>query len=133
MPTLSDDTRARLTLHLIPGLGPLRSAALLEHFGSAEAVLRAGAAELAGVPRIGAGLAADVVAGRAGAGVEEELRLMEQHRVGVVVLGTPGYPPPLAEIDTPPQLLYVRGALEERDARAVAVVGSRSCTDYGRR
>ncbi len=133
MASLPDDTRARLTLHLIPGLGPLRTAALLEHFGSAEAVLRAGAAELAGVPGVGAKLAADVVAGRAVAGVEEELRLMEQHRVGLAVLGAPGYPGALAEIDAAPQLLYVRGALEERDARAVAVVGSRSCTDYGRR
>ncbi|MCI0462490.1 MAG: helix-hairpin-helix domain-containing protein, partial [Gemmataceae bacterium] len=90
MASLPDDTRARLTLHLIPGLGPLRTAALLEHFGSAEAVLRAGAAELAGVPGVGAKLAADVVAGRAVAGVEEELRLMEQHRVGLAVLGAPG-------------------------------------------
>jgi DNA processing protein len=39
----------------------------------------------------------------------------------------------LTEIPDPPHLLYVRGTLEERDAKAVALVGSRSCTSYGRR
>src|SRR5262249_49763738 len=41
--------------------------------------------------------------------------------------------PPLAEIHAPPTLLYVRGALQEGDGRAVAIVGSRQCTDYGKR
>src|SRR5206468_883387 len=36
-------------------------------------------------------------------------------------------------IHAPPTLLYVRGTLEPGDARAVAVVGSRQCTDYGKR
>src|SRR2546421_3727754 len=33
----------------------------------------------------------------------------------------------------PPHLLYVKGTLAPGDERAVAIVGSRSCTSYGRR
>src|SRR5207244_6369570 len=45
----------------------------------------------------------------------------------------PEYPAALRPIPDPPHLLYVRGALAASDARAVAVVGSRHCTDYGRK
>src|ERR671934_227091 len=51
--TISPDLRDLLALHLVPGIGPRLTAALLERFGSAAAVRRASAAELAGVPRIG--------------------------------------------------------------------------------
>lgn len=42
----------------------------------------------------------------------------------------PGYPSLLAEINDPPDALYVLGALTEEPC--VAVVGSRECTQYGR-
>jgi DNA processing protein len=48
-------------------------------------------------------------------------------------LGFPGYPEALATIANPPHLIYCRGSLEARDARAVAIVGSRGCTGYGKR
>src|SRR5207248_184304 len=39
----------------------------------------------------------------------------------------------LNEIPDPPHLLYLRGTLQPGDARAVALVGSRQFTSYGRR
>jgi DNA processing protein len=50
-----------------------------------------------------------------------------------LALGTAEYPALLQELPDPPHLLYVRGRLEARDGRAVALVGSRHCTGYGRR
>lgn len=47
-------------------------------------------------------------------------------------LGDPGYPLPLAEIPGAPESLHVRGRLPT-DTAAVAVVGARECTRYGRR
>src|SRR5262249_1589731 len=61
------------------------------------------------------------------------LRLLAAHGVRPVPLGLPGYPPPLAGLSDPPPLLYFRGELTEADAGAVAIVGSRSCTPYGKR
>jgi len=133
MTSMPEEMRDLLTLQLIPGLGPLRTAALLERFDSAREVLSASAEELAEVPGIGPKLSVEIVQGRREVDVEEELRLLEKHGVRLVARGTPEYPAALAEIHDPPHLLYVRGTLEERDGRAVAIVGSRQCSDYGRR
>jgi DNA processing protein len=59
--------------------------------------------------------------------------LLEKHQTRLLILGTPDYPPPLAPVDDPPHLLYLRGNLITQDANAVGIVGSRHCTDYGRR
>jgi len=45
----------------------------------------------------------------------------------------PTYPANLATIDDRPHLLFVKGTLEARDDKAIAIVGSRACTSYGRR
>jgi DNA processing protein len=58
---------------------------------------------------------------------------MEKHGVRLVPRTDPGYPASLAEIHDPPCFLYLRGGLTEADVNAVAVVGSRNCTDYGKR
>ena len=49
--------KPHLELALIPGLGPKLTAALLHHFGSATAALKATAAQLEAVPKIGSLLA----------------------------------------------------------------------------
>jgi DNA processing protein len=130
---LTSELRALLTLHLVPGLGPRLTAALLERFGSAEGVLAATAQELQEVPHVGEKVARQVIEALGRGDVDAELELMAQHGVHLRVLGSADYPATLATITVPPQLLYVRGTLEERDAGAVAVVGARECTPYGRR
>jgi DNA processing protein len=130
---LSPEARALLTLHLVPGLGPRLTAALLERFGSAEAVLQASVAELRQVPYLGEKLAQELHRAAASVDLTAELELMAKHGAYLRILGTPDYPASLADIPDPPHLLYVRGSLEASDARAVAIVGSRHCTPYGRR
>ena len=46
----------------------------------------------------------------------------------------PGFPAPLAAIHDPPRRLYLRGSgsVEALSAPAVAIVGARACTSYGR-
>jgi DNA processing protein len=48
-----------------------------------------------------------------------------------IALGDARYPANLREITAPPERLYVRGGFEERDALAIAIVGSRAATSYG--
>jgi DNA processing protein len=130
---LSPELRDLLALHLLPKIGPRRTAALLAHFGSARAVLDASAEQLAGVPGIGTVLADELRQARADLDVDAEIQHIERDGVSLLALGQPGYPEPLAQIDGAPHVLYVRGSLDERDNRAVALVGSRHCTSYGRR
>jgi DNA processing protein len=112
--SLSPELRALLALHLVPGLGPMRTAALLERFGSAAAVLQASPAELTEVPHVGPKLAGDLHAAAGRNDVDAELGRMAKHGARVLALGTPEYPESLATIPDPPHIVYVRGTLEAR-------------------
>lgn len=136
MPTyesLPTDLRGLLALHLIPGLGPRLTTALLDRFGSPEAALGASEAELLEVQHIGPKLAQAMVAAARQLDLTKECALIDEHRVQLVARGTAAYPESLGQISDPPYLLYIRGHYEPRDTRAVAIVGSRHCTAYGRR
>lgn len=62
---------------------------------------------------------------------EEELKRAKQKGVEIVPLCSERYPKLLKEIHQPPIVLYVRGSLPQ--IPAIAVVGSRKTSDYGRR
>src|SRR5262245_41510975 len=130
---MSSDLRDLLALNLLPGLGPRLTAALLQRFGSAGAVLRARPAQFREVRFIGEKLSEDLCRAMTSVDVDAELALIAKHGVHVRQLGTPEYPAPLSEIPDAPQLLYARGTIEPSDTKAVALVGSRKFTSYGRR
>ncbi len=130
---LSPELRDLLVLHLVPGLGPRLTAALLERFSSAGAVLRATPEQLRGVRHIGAKLADDFYQAIRRVNLDAELQQIAKHNARLLQLGTLEFPSVLATIADPPQLLYLRGTLLPADAKAFAIVGSRSCTSYGRR
>jgi DNA processing protein len=122
-----------LALSLVPNLGPRLTAALLRRFGSPAAIRRSSPSQLRTVPHVGEKLAADFARCLRDLDLTAEVARLERHRVGLLGWGLPGYPPTLTHTFDPPHLLYVRGALEGRDSNAVAIVGSRKMTPYGRR
>lgn len=134
MTTEPAPVEAVLRLTLIPGLGPVRIARLIETLGSADAVLHASETALTRARGVGAGLARTVVAEREASAdrVARELDLAHELGVEFLALGAPGYPPLLASIPNPPPILSMRGSLDpDADRYPVAVVGSRAATAYG--
>lgn len=125
--------RDLLALHLVPGLGPRLTSALLERIGSARAILEASADQLQSVPHVGPKLAQSLVQAWGQVDIDGELACMHEHAVRLLAQGTSEYPEPLRHLGDAPHLLYARGRWEERDANAVAIVGSRRCTSYGKR
>ena len=83
------------------------------------------------------GLHRDVIGGIANfsawSEIDDELRRIRAAGIEIVRFTAPGYPARLRMIADPPPFLYVKGALTEADEKAVAIVGSRSASDYGRR
>jgi DNA processing protein len=130
---LSDEERDLIALHLVTGVGPRLTAALLEHFGSASAVLQASPAELMEIPYLGKKVAESLPRALANPNVDRECAALKEHDVRLRVLGRPDYPANLTTIEDAPHLLFVKGELKPQDEKAVAIVGSRSCTSYGRR
>jgi DNA processing protein len=130
---LTSAQRDLLALHIVPGIGPRLLAALLERFGTAAAVRDAGLQELASIPHLGEAVARQVQESLRRGDVDKELALMERHGVRLVLLGDSDYPVTLSKIDVPPRLLFVRGEFSPLDIQSIAVVGSRTCTSYGKR
>ncbi|KIX15913.1 DNA-processing protein DprA [Dethiosulfatarculus sandiegensis] len=122
-----------LGLRLIPGVGSTRFIRLIEALGSPREVFQASENELKRVK----GLNAKVIrAIREKAWVkdpEQELRRLGGINAKAITLIDPLYPRNLASIPFPPPVLYLRGSLEEVGQGAVAVVGSRRMSPYGRR
>lgn len=129
--TLSDAARTHLRWALTPGVGPITFGRLLERFGDAEAALRASAAELQSIERVGRELADRIARGRVEVDIDAEIAACAEHGVRIVCRADADYPAGLRQIPDPPIVLYVRGELRPTDALALAVVGSRRCTIYG--
>lgn len=121
-----------LRLSLIKGLGPITLTSLLNRFGSASDVLRAGREELLQVEHVGPKLAGALLEGKNSTAAHEEWNECRKLGVDLITLSDPEYPLPLKDIPDPPQLLYVRGSLEPADRLSLGIVGSRRCTLYGR-
>jgi len=121
-----------LNLALVKGVGPQTASALVEWFGSIEAVMEAGVGALARVPRVGHKLAADIVSVRESDAAEREIELAEKLGVRMISIENPSYPEGLRYVHDPPILLYVKGEWKKDDLLAFAIVGSRRCSYYGR-
>lgn len=59
-------------------------------------------------------------------------RLQEKGLRYYSYFGTGGYPDRLRHISQPPRHLYVKGRLPDPDKTAIAIVGARNCSCYGR-
>jgi len=120
-----------LAFNRIAGIGRVRYQVMLSHFGRLSEAWRAGAADLRA-----AGLDNRAVrtirAGRAAIDPDTELEALTKHGVHAVTWDDEGYPARLKDIDDAPPVLYLRGALAPGDELAVAVVGTRRPTPYGR-
>ncbi len=64
---------------------------------------------------------------------EQELELLEKCGAKVLVYGEKNYPKTLENLYSPPVLLFSRGEILPTDFPAIAVVGSRNLTNYGKR
>jgi DNA processing protein len=121
---------AWLALALVEGLAPRKAFDIAAFFGDPAAVLAASRAALEAVA-----LDDRLIDGIAGARERARRERDAVARAGATIItwGDEGYPLRLRSIADPPLALFVRGALDEPDAAAVAIVGARRAGEYGRR
>jgi DNA processing protein len=123
-----------LTLAMTDGVGPILLRRMLEAAGNAEQACGLSARQLRGIEGIGSERAERVArALQQGAeAAQQELNRVREAGFGMICPEDGTYPVLLGLIPDPPPVLYLRGTLEPRDLNAVAVVGSRKCSFYGR-
>jgi len=123
-----------LTLSLTKNIGPILARRLIDAAGSVEAACDADANLLRQIEGIGTTKAATIAASLREAAFEAAAELDRAAAAGARIIcpDDESYSPLLRTIPDPPLVLYVRGTLEPRDLHAVAIVGSRRCSFYGR-
>ena len=122
-----------IILNALPNVGSVRIRLLIEHCGSADASLSASEAALSRVPSIGEQTARAITRWRDH--LDDPARELEAAAAAglqVIAYYDHAYPENLKQIYDPPMVLYLKGNLEERDKHAIAIVGSRRATQYGR-
>ena len=125
------DIRYWLGFNLVPRIGPARFACLLDYFGDPERAWHANAATLkaAGLPQ---DAMERLLSLRPQIDLDAELERIQAEGLKIITWESKGYPPRLRNIDNPPPVLYVRGDIVPADEWAVAVVGTRGPSAYGK-
>ena len=126
-----DERAYWIAFNRVPGIGPARLTALLEECGSIDAAWGAPIQSLraAGLDRRSV---ESLLAARQRLDPQAELEKVVRRGYGVYCWGDDDYPTNLRSVPLAPPLLYVRGQIEARDELAVAVVGTRRVSPYGR-
>lgn len=117
---------AKLRLIRSANIGPVTYVQLIRRFGSAEAAIEA----LPHLASRGGGRAPRLAEA---AMVEREVVRVAELRARHVLLGDTDYPPLLAELETAPPALVVRGDLALATRTVVAMVGARNASAAARR
>jgi DNA processing protein len=120
-----------IALTLEVGVGPRTAAALIEAFGSADAVYAASPAELTRRTGLREQLAERLPRRESLPAARREMAYMERHGIAAVAATDPEYPPLMREMDDPPHVLYVRGEVGALSRRCVSMVGTRKISGYG--
>jgi len=127
----SEEWRYWIALRMVRGVGNVTYRELLTHFGSPEAVLKA---EIDALMTVGVHkeVARAITAFGQWRAVDTEIHNLTKAGVRLVTRLSPDYPENLTHLHDPPPFLYVRGSLIPTDRLAIAIVGSRFASAYGR-
>ncbi|MDP3998130.1 MAG: DNA-processing protein DprA [bacterium] len=113
------------------GIGPARFKLLADYFGGAKKAWMASYLEL---EKIGLNqkLVADFCTFREKFLPYDYSNSLKEKAIGVLTLFDEGYPELLKQISSAPPVLYFKGEIKKEDNLALAVVGTRKITVYGR-
>lgn len=125
------DVKYWLAFNIVKGIGAARVQTLLDHYGDLAQAWNASRSEL---ERLGFDKRAidSFLETRPHIDLDKALAAVQSAGIDLLPLDSPRYPPYLREIPNAPPLLYLKGELKEVDQWAVAVVGTRRLTAYGR-
>jgi DNA processing protein len=120
-----------LGFNLVRGIGAVRMRSLINHFGDVESAWN-GSPEQLREAGLGAKTIERLVALRIDVDLELLWQRLESQGIEMLTSEDEAYPTRLKEIDQPPPVLFVRGEWLPEDQVAVAIVGTRRITAYGR-
>ena len=123
----------QLALTQVPNIGDVQARLLVQHFGEASAIFKASKKVLESIDGIGTVRAASIHGFRDFEAAEKEIRFLEQYKITPLFLTDAAYPKRLLHCTDAPSLLFYKGTTDLNTAKILAVVGTRSHTEYGKK
>ncbi len=125
-----------LRLHFLPAIGPYRAFKLIKAFKNPDSIYRATYDEIMRVDGFNNILSKKFLSSIRDTSlielVNRQIAKLKNYDTAAVTILDDTYPGNLLNIYSPPLVLFVRGELKTDDVRCVAVVGSRTISEYGR-
>ncbi|MEO8961952.1 MAG: DNA-processing protein DprA [Ginsengibacter sp.] len=122
----------QIALTLIPNIGDVNAKALVNHFGSAEAIFQAPKKQLEAIDGIGTVRANSIKNFRNFEKAEDEIQFIKKYKIAPLFLTDNDYPQRLLNCYDSPPLLYYKGNANLNHTKLVAIVGTRNNDDYGK-
>ena len=129
---MHDERIYQLALTQVPQIGTVGAKMLMRHFDKASDIFRAKKSQLAAIDNIGELRAAQIKNFNNFRGCETELELLEKENIKTLFLNDPAYPKRLLNCYDSPTILFTKGEADLNASRMAAIIGTRSCTEYGR-
>ncbi len=126
------EQEALQVLNAVPGLGGVRIHGLRECFGNAVAVLQQPYEELAACGVVPLNVVENIIHFSKDKFLIDEYNLLAIKNVALTTIADEGYPHLLRNIPGAPVVLYIKGDQTLLHSAAVAMVGSRACSYYGK-
>jgi DNA processing protein len=120
-----------IALSTFISIGPMRTKLLLTYFKSAKKIWEASYEDLLEVG-LGTKLVEKFLEHKRSFDIKKYLIDLKEELVTPVTINDRDYPENLKDLEDAPFVLYVKGTLKKVDSRAVAIVGTRMMTSYGR-
>lgn len=108
-----------------------KARALLQYFGSAEAIWKADAEAISTCPLLSAKAVQSILQNRNPEQLDEWIAELEEKAISFYSCYHRDFPYLLNQIYNPPLGIYVRGELPEDEIDKVGVIGARRCSQYG--
>ena len=126
------DLLYEIALSLVPGIGSRNAKALIAYCGSSKAIFSTPKAQLLKIPGIGPATVKSICSSKTLERAEQELHFINKYKVNASFYLDDDYPIRLKQCPDCPLVLYTKGQGNLDAHRMVAVVGTRSMTEYGK-
>ncbi|MFC1767786.1 DNA-processing protein DprA [Candidatus Margulisiibacteriota bacterium] len=121
-----------LAVNQVPGIGPTRIRKALDHFGDAASFWHAKRTDLQRVEGFSEKLVEIFIKIRSELDIEKEQEKVLKSGYRALTIYDENYPQNLKNIYDPPPVLYTDGDILASDSKAIAIVGTRKPTHYGK-
>ncbi len=122
----------QVALSLVREIGPVNGKKLISYMGSPRAVFQGDREKIRQIPGISRKLVQELNSKEPLEKAEKELNFMEKNGIKPLFYTDKEYPRRLRHCSDGPLMLYYKGNADLNHHRILAVVGTRSSTDYGR-